>query len=353
MRLTRIRAADFRNLTFADVSTDAPRVFLLGDNGQGKTNLLEAAGLVSAFRSFRTTEITPLIRAGQAEARLRLDVALLGSDRAEVEVRLAKGSRKALLNGTLVTSVAQHLGQFPTIVFCSDDLRLVRGSPGNRRRWLDAAIGGTDGAYLTAVRNYTRALEGRNALLKSERRSEEELRAFEQAMQAPGQLIARTRAQVLPELAATLREACARAGFPDRGADLRYQPDCAAEQLTETWLKMRPADLAAGTTLRGPQRDDFGILFGDEDASDYASEGQQRLLVLALSLARLQRDTQRAPTPPVILADDVLGELDDTRRRAFWEQVGEAHQVIATGTVPPPSGQWLTYRVTDGAYAPA
>lgn len=114
---------------------------------------------------------------------------------------------------------------------------------------------------------------------------------------------------------------------------------------------MRPADLAAGTTLRGPQRDDFGILFGDEDASDYASEGQQRLLVLALSLARLQRDTRRAPTPPVILADDVLGELDDTRRRAFWEQVGEAHQVIATGTVPPPSGQWLTYRVTDGAYA--
>ncbi|GDY18110.1 DNA replication and repair protein RecF [Verrucomicrobiota bacterium] len=351
MRLTRIRAADFRNLTFADVSTDAPRVFLLGDNGHGKTNLLEAAGLVSAFRSFRTTEITPLIRAGQGEARLRLDVALLGSDRAEVEVRLAKGSRKALLNGTPVTSVAQHLGQFPTIVFCSDDLRLVRGSPGNRRRWLDAAIGGTDGDYLTAVRSYTRALEGRNALLKSEQRSEEELRAFEQAMQAPGQLIVRTRAQVLPELAATLREACARAGFPDRGADLRYQPDCAAEQLTETWLKMRPADLAAGTTLRGPQRDDFGILFGDEDASDYASEGQQRLLVLALSLARLQRDTRRAPTPPVILADDVLGELDDTRRLAFWDQVGEAHQVIATGTVPPPSGQWLTYRVTDGAYA--
>jgi DNA replication and repair protein RecF len=353
MRLTRIRAADFRNLTFADVVVDAQRVFLLGDNGQGKTNLLEAAGLVSAFRSFRTTEIAPLIRAGAAEARLRLDVALTGDDHAEVELRLAKGSRKALVNGNPVTSVAQHLGQFPTIVFCSDDLRLVRGSPGNRRRWLDAAIGGTDGAYLTAVRDYTRALEGRNALLKAERRSEEELTAFEQAMQAPGLLIARTRAAVLPELAATLREVCARAGFPDQGADLRYRPDCPAEQLAETWLKMRPADLATGTTLRGPQRDDFDILFRGEDAADYASEGQQRLLVLALSLARLQRDTRRAPTPPVILADDVLGELDDTRRRAFWEQVGETHQVIATGTVPPPSGAWLTYRVAAGAYAQA
>ena len=100
MRLTRIRAADFRNLTFADVVTDAPRVFLLGDNGQGKTNLLEAAALVSSFRSFRTTDISPLVRAGCAEARLRLDVRLSPTDQAEIELRLAKGSRKALLNGT-------------------------------------------------------------------------------------------------------------------------------------------------------------------------------------------------------------------------------------------------------------
>jgi DNA replication and repair protein RecF len=353
MRLTRIRAADFRNLTFADVVTDAPRVFLLGDNGQGKTNLLEAAALVSSFRSFRTTDISPLVRAGCTEARLRLDVRLSPTEQAEIELRLAKGSRKALLNGTPVSSVAQHLGQFPTIVFCSDDLRLVRGSPSNRRRWLDAAIGGTDASYLTAVRDYGRALEGRNALLKADVRSDEELRAFEKAMLAPAQLIAATRARVLPELATTLRETCARAGFPDKGADLRYAPDVAAEQLAEVWTKTRGADLATGTTLRGPQRDDFSMIFGGQDAADYASEGQQRLLVLALCLARLQRDTARAPTPPVILADDVLGELDDTRRRAFWDEVGEKHQVIATGTVPPPSGEWLTYRVSGGSYLQA
>jgi DNA replication and repair protein RecF len=353
MRLTRIRAADFRNLPFADVSTDAPRVFLLGDNGQGKTNLLEAAALVSSFRSFRTTDISPLIRSGCAEARLRLDVRLSPEENAEIEIRLAKGSRKALLNGDPVASVARHLGQFPTIVFCSDDLRLVRGSPSNRRRWLDAAIGGTDAAYLTAVRDYGRALDGRNALLKSDTRSEEELRAFEKAMLAPAQLIAATRARILPELAATLRDACARAGFPGQGADLTYQADVAAEQLSEIWAKTRAADLATGTTLRGPQRDDFGMLFADKDAADYASEGQQRLLVLALCLARLQRDTLLAPTPPIILADDVLGELDDTRRRAFWNEVGEKHQVIATGTVPPPSGEWLTYRVAGGSYVQA
>jgi DNA replication and repair protein RecF len=172
-------------------------------------------------------------------------------------------------------------------------------------------------------------------------------------MLAPAQLLAATRARVLPELATTLRETCARAGFPDKGADLRYAPDVAADQLPEVWAKTRSADLATGTTLRGPQRDDFSMIFGGQNAADYASEGQQRLLVLALCLARLQRDTARAPTPPVILADDVLGELDDTRRRAFWDEVGEKHQVIATGTVPPPSGEWLTYRVSGGSYLQA
>ena len=227
---------------------------------------------------------------------------------------------------------------------------MVRGSPSNRRRWLDAAIGGTDAAYLSAVRDYTRALEGRNALLKTERPQEDAIRAFEKAMLAPAMLIVETRAKVLPELASTLRAACGRAGFPDKGADLTYQPDTASEQLADTWARLRGVDQATGSTLKGPQRDDFGILFGGQDAADYASEGQQRLLVLALCLGRLSRDASRAPTPPVILADDVLGELDDTRRRAFWQEVGESHQVIATGTVPPPSGDWLTYRVSQGVY---
>ena len=87
--------------------------------------------------------------------------------------------------------------------------------------------------------------------------------------------------------------------------------------------------------------------------SPYNAAMYARLLVLALCLARLQRDTLLAPTPPVILSVDVLGELDDTRRRAFWNEVGEKHQVIATGTVPPPSGEWLTYRVSGGRYLQA
>jgi DNA replication and repair protein RecF len=139
MRITRIRTVDFRNLVFADVNTDNTYVFLTGDNGQGKTNLLEAAGLVSTFRSFRTNEISPLIRKDCKEARIRLDIRDESGEQV-VEIQLAKGSRKAVVNNTPVRSVSQHLGQFPTVVFCSDDLRFIRGQPSNRRRWLLSLI---------------------------------------------------------------------------------------------------------------------------------------------------------------------------------------------------------------------
>ncbi|MGA0134206.1 MAG: DNA replication/repair protein RecF [Opitutales bacterium] len=349
MRITRIRAADFRNLTFADVSTDGTRVFLLGENGQGKTNLLEAAGLVSAFRSFRTTEIAPLIRSGAKEARIRIDVRdKEGADTA-VEVRLAKGSRSGQVDGTPVTSVSAHLGRFPTVAFCSDDLRLVRGSPSNRRRWLDAALGGTDPAYLESIRTYQKGLEGRNALLKTPNPSDEELCAFESAMLPAARHIIESRAQQLPEISETLRAVADRAGF-SAPASVRHRPDTPTDELDACWKRMRAADIASGSTIKGPHRDDFDVLFDGQDASDYASEGQQRLIVLGLTLARVRRDSQRAPTPPVILADDVLGELDDLRRSAFWKEVGGEHQVIATGTRPPPGHGWLTYEVSSGTY---
>jgi len=349
MYVTRIRAADFRNLTFADVEFDAKRVFLLGDNGQGKTNLLEAAGLLSTFRSFRTNEITPLIREGCTEARVRIDTEN-ADEKFAVEIRLAKGSRKGHVNQTAVTSVADHLGKFPTIVFCSDDLRLIRGSPSNRRRWLDAAIGSTDANYLSAIRDYQRALEGRNALLKIDQPQDDSIRAFEKVMLPAAILITQLRAKALPEIAQTLRETCDKAGFPNKAAEIVYKADTSTESLADAWQKNRGIDIASGTTQRGPHKDDFDILFGGQNAADYASEGQQRLLALALSLGRLKRDAGRSSTPPVILADDVLGELDETRQKVFWQEVGDSYQVIATGTTPPPSGNWLTYRVSSGSY---
>jgi len=351
MRVTRVRAADFRNLAFADVDLDAPRVFLLGPNGQGKTNLLEAAGLVTALRSFRVSEIEPLVRVGCAEARVRIDVDLGEEGGAVIEATLAKGSRRALVDGQPVAAAADLIPRFPTVVFCSDDLRLVRGSPGNRRRWLDLALSGTDPAYLRDLRAFTRALESRNALLRSGQADDAQLEALERAMLPPATGVTRARAQALAELAPHLRQVCDAAGFPDL-ARLTPRPDTPADRLAEAWRDGRRLDRQTETTRHGPHRDDFDILFGGRDAATHASEGQQRLLVLALCLAQLRRSALLASTPPVILADDVLGELDEERRRAFWSAIGDAHQVIATGTTPPAGGKWRVIEVREGAYRP-
>jgi DNA replication and repair protein RecF len=349
MRITRVRASDFRNLTFADVDTDAPRVFLLGANGQGKTNLIEAAGLVTALRSFRVTDIEPLVRIGCNEARVRVDVDLGPEGTSAVEAVLAKGSRRARVDGAAIPSTTELVSRFPTVVFCSDDLRLVRGSPGNRRRWLDLALSGTDPSYLRALRAYTRALESRNALLKTGVADDAQFDAIEHAMLAPASTLAATRREALAQLAPELREVCDTAGFPNL-AQLEAKPDTAEDMLAQSWREGRRIDRSTETTRRGPHRDDFDILFGGHPASTHASEGQQRLVVLALCLAQLRRADRRASTPPVILADDVLGELDEQRRLAFWSAVGTRHQVLATGTTPPPDGNWRVYQVENGVY---
>jgi len=351
MRLTRVRAADFRNLAFADVDLDAPRVFLVGPNGQGKTNLIEAAGLVTALRSFRGPEIAPLIRLGAAEARVRIDATTADGQRRHVEVALAKGRRRAVLDGAESVGAAALIGRFPTVVFCSEDLRLVRGSPGNRRRWLDQSLSGTDAGYLAALRDYTKAVESRNALLRSGRSPDDELEALERAMLPAAMALAAARAAALEELAPEVAGLCDRAGFAGLSG-IRSVADTPAEALAEAWRTGRDADRAVESTRRGPHKDDFALLFRGESAADYASEGQQRLLALALCLAQLRRADRRASTPPVILADDVLGELDAERRRSFWDAVGDRHQVIATGTELPDGGAWKVYRVEEGVYRP-
>lgn len=350
MRLTRVRAADFRNLAFADVDLDAPRVFLVGANGQGKTNLIEAAGLVTALRSFRVSEIAPLVRLGAAEARVRVDADLGPGGRTHVEITLAKGRRRALLEGSVAAGAAELIARFPTVALCSDDLRLVRGSPGNRRRWLDLALSGTDAGYLRALRDYVKAVEARNALLRSGAADDDQLEALERAMLPAALTLGRARSAALAELAPEVAELCAASGFAGL-AGLRPEPDTPGDALAEAWREGRAADRAAESTRRGPHKDDFALLFRGEAAADYASEGQQRLLALALCLAQLRRAGRLAGTPPVLLADDVLGELDDERRRAFWNAVGDDHQVIATGTALPGAGEWKVYRVQAGVYA--
>ena len=202
------------------------------------------------------------------------------------------------------------------------------------------------------------ALEARNSLLKSERATEPELEAFEAALApAAAQLMTR-RAAVLAALETHLKAAYGRIAQGAEQPALGYRPDFGEEPDADALL----ARLAAGrardrlfrTTVGGAHRDDFELTVGGRGAKDFASEGQQRSLVLALKLAQATWFHACCGVRPVLLADDVLGELDGARRREFWNAVDSESQVIATGTALPDAalGDWQVFRVADGHFTP-
>ena len=356
MRLRKLTLRHFRNIGFAALEFSGRRHFLVGANGQGKTNLLEAAGFLTALRSFRSADHRLLVGHGEQCAAIAFAIEHERQNETEVTIKLRHEGKELWCDQARVAKLAEHLGRFPTVVFSSQDLLLVRGSPGGRRRWLDLTLAAMDAGYLRALQTYTRALAERNALLKSGRPADAELDAFEQTLApAAAQLIA-LRAAGLKALEATLKTAYARLSDDAEPTTLVYEPNFAepsAEALLARLESGRARDLQFRTTLTGPHRDDFRFMVKQTAARDFASEGQQRSLVLALRLAQAAWFHEKSGVCPVLLADDVLGELDPARRARFWSAIDHGSQIIATGTRLPEAelGAWQVFEVAGGAFA--
>ena len=355
MRLRRITLQHFRNIGFADLSFAGNQQFFVGANGQGKTNLLEAAGFVSSLRSFRTADARHLIAHGQTEAALACEFEHEKFGATKLVVKLRAGGKEVWCDGERVTRLGDYLGRFPTVVFSSQDQQLVRGSPGLRRRWLDFTLAAMDTGYLRALQAYHKALAERNALLKRGSAAGGELSAFEKPLAAAAAELLVKREAGVTELAGHVATAYAKIADGAERAGLRYAPDTTAENATGwagVFERGRGRDQQFRTTLAGPHRDDLHFTLADRTARDFGSEGQQRSLVLALRLAQVSFFRERAGVEPLLLADDVLGELDPARRRRFWATLGETRQVIATGTSLPDAelGAWEVLRVAGGTF---
>jgi len=357
MRLRTLTLRHFRNVAFARLEFAGRRQFFVGANGQGKTNLLEAAGFLTAARSFRTTESAILLMHGQTTAAVTCTVEhpLLGET--QVTIKVHRHSKELWCDQARLTRLADYLGKFPTVVFSSQDLQWVRGAPALRRRWLDLTLAAMDGGYLGALQTYTRALAERNALLKKGGAVAAQLEAFERVLApAAATLIAR-RTEGLQVLGAAMAAAYGQLCDGAEPAALRYEADFASsdtEALTARWEAGRARDLAMRATMTGPHRDDFSLKVAGQVAKDFGSEGQQRSLVLALRLAQAAWFREKSGVRPVLLADDVLGELDPARRRKFWATIDPESQVLATGTSLPDAelGAWQIFRVKDGDFQP-
>ncbi len=352
MRFRQITLQHYRNLAWADVALDAGRTFLLGSNAQGKSNFLEAAGYVTALRSFRGSDPRALVGFGQAQAGLAFTMEHERHGASRVEITLRPDGRDVQWEQTKVEKLGELLGQFPTVVFSSQDQQLLRGAPSQRRRWFDLTLAAMDGHYLRALQCYTRAVAERNMLLKHGSRDAATFEAFEHEAALHAETIHAARTRGLEELGKLFATAHARLVPAAEHAGVVYAPDSAvgsAADFARQLAAARPRDLLLRSTERGPHRDDFELVLDGRPARQFASEGQQRCLVIGLRMAQAAYFQRQRGVTPVLLCDDVLGELDPDRRARFWAALDGEPQVIATGTQPPAGeGGWKCLRVEAG-----
>ena len=346
LRLHGLQLRHFRNIEQLELAFEAPRLLLVGANGQGKSNLLEAVELLGSLRSHRTSRDQDLIRHGEQRANLQA----LGcdGDRLQLELR-QRGGRQASRNGKVLQRQHDLLGSLRCVGFSTLDLELVRGEPATRRHWLDRVVLQLEPVYAELLGRYTRLLRQRTQLLRRGLGGavrDELLDAFDLQMALVGTRVHRRRQRALERLAPLA------AGWQNRLSDgrerlrlhyrsgTRLDGEAGVETEEEIWRQklltqlasQRAEELRLGQCAVGPHRDEVELLLGDQTARRYGSAGQQRTLVLALKLAELELVRQVVGEPPVLLLDDVLAELDPQRQQLLLEAVGDGHQCLVSTT---------------------
>jgi DNA replication and repair protein RecF len=351
MRFLNLRLQNFRNVEFAELPLGNARNFLLGANGQGKSNLLEALGLATALRSFRTQTLAALTRKGVKEYKLAYEIEHDTQGLTALEIHSRTGGRTVWVDGEKVTRLVDFIGRFPSVTLCSSDLILLRGSPSERRRFMDLTLSVVNRDYYTALRDFHRGIAERNRLLKNSG-SAAELSAFEAEIAPHASQIASCREAGMRVLGEVLCRTYDRIAEADEGPELSFRPNVDCHD-TEAYCRLlydsRKRDQMIGATQRGPHRDDFSFSLQVGGAREYASDGQQRGLCVALRIAQASFYRQQLGLVPVLLADDVLGELDPIRRQGFWRACPEDIQVVATGTeLPAEPERWSVCEVLNG-----
>ena len=352
MLLRHLQLTAVRNL--APLSLDPGPGFnvFAGENGQGKTNLLEAVYAVCTLRSFRTRRLADLIAFDQSQARLAAEVDRSGSVRT-YELVIGHQGRQVRLDDKAVRPVSRYFGGFQVVLFAPEDLAVPKGSPSERRAFLDRAVFQRVPEYLAEAQSYEKVLRNRNAVLRGmrERASRDPglLEVYDQQLAELGARRMVRRAGLLDELRPRFRDAFEAIGRADRAADLVYAPQLEAGAvaasagdeaaltglLLEALAAARHADIARAATGVGPHRDDLDLRLGDRAAAAFASQGQLRAMVLAWKIGEMELLAETHGDPPILLLDDVSSELDPRRNEYLFEFLAEKrHQVMVTTTHP-------------------
>lgn len=327
----------YRNYAHLELEFPQGLSVVAGPNAQGKTNLLEAIYLIATGRVWRGSRETEAIHAGAEQAMVEAELAPSGT---HLRVMLSHGSRKrVMLNSVALPRASDVLGRLPTVLFSNEDLEMVREDASARRRFMDEELAQLSTKYFHNLAGYKRSLEQRNAMLKRQQKEyvdRESIRVWETHLSQFGANLRVLRQEFIKDLAS---KATHNHFEFSSGESLRIEyhpkePCFDSEALMDAYEERYVLDCQRGTTSVGPHRDDFLIEIDGRDARTYGSQGQQRTAAIALKLA-VAHLLQDSLEKPVILLDDVLSELDESRRTRLlsWARASSSQTILTCNEV--------------------
>ncbi|MFA6212947.1 MAG: DNA replication/repair protein RecF [Candidatus Obscuribacterales bacterium] len=365
MRVSRVHVRNFRNYKNAALDLSEGRNVLIGENAQGKTNLLEAIELIASGRSDRAGNDRELVYRGENQALVEVSYHSAGySETASLLLTAGERmSRKAKING-VIQSASRRFARLTTVSFKVSDLDLLRGGPKYRRDWLDQLVCKLKASHFELTSRYDKIVQQRNRLLKTFFEKDgrltvsdyDELKVWDKQLAQYGSQIIKQRVHVLglllplaevhqSEISGSREILTAQYLFKNDESQADHEAEVIGlvqlSQMTERELeqiisgqlkKRRAEEIARKQTVCGPHRDDVSFSLNGFAATAYASQGQQRSLVLALKLGELKLVTERLEEPPLLLLDDVLAELDLGRQGILMQLVNSEMQTLITTT---------------------
>ena len=402
MRLNQLVLRNFRSYADCEIEFTDRVNLIVGENAQGKTTLLEAIYFLSTAKSHRTYPDNELIRYNESWFYLKGEIAATDSSHQALEphdleplnlmtVEVSNelsGKKRFKFNGIIQKKLSQWIGQFNVVFFSPESLTLIKGSPADRRRFIDLLISQINSAYLNSLQNYQFALKQRNELLKqirSKQMSPDLLDPWDDILIAEGISIIQTRVRIFDQLKAYVQAKHAELTGDRENLELKYQPSPekigdAIEQVREDPSVPRPGvtgevtellrrglqssrsyDILRGMTSVGPHRDDFKLILEAQsagamyfqEAKAFGSQGQQRTIALALKLGELELIRETTGKTPIVLLDDVFSELDEERSAFLFNLLGRLNaQTFITSTRQeawvPDLGDCRVFTVHDG-----
>lgn len=363
-KIVSLSLRDFRNFERLELEFPEPGLVLIGENGQGKTNLLESAYYLSLLRSVRGTRDVDVARFGAAGFFVEADVC--ASEAHQISIGFERSTRRKRVrrDGVVLERLSDALGAVPAVMFSPGDVAIVSGAAAARRRFFDIMLALSSRGYLNALQQYRGALERRNAALrdamKSGARSAAAVEAWEPTLAEQGARLVRARRAWVTQVRERFAERCAAIG--ERGVvTLRYDTavDANAESvelaLSSALAAKRASDLRYGLTQVGPHRDDLTMLLDGREVRTFGSAGQQRTAAIALRTLEAETLRDAHGASPVFLLDDPFAELDARRASrvlTLLREVGIGQTVLAVPRetdIPPELTELARYRVLAGS----